>query len=1180
MTADTKSWVGAVLSGGRYEVTGLLGAGGMGFVYRATDRNLACEVVIKAPRPEVAGDAEFAARFNREVRSLVQLTHPHVVKIHDVGTHEGLPFAVLQLLSGGSLRDRARQRGGTLPPGYLKDWLPQVAAALDFIHRQRYVHRDVKPDNILFDAAGNAHLGDFGVVKLLAEAERKKTLLTGLGTVLGTPQYMAPEMLLGKRFDGRIDQYALAVTVYEMLAGRYPFNGASAAAVFEAQVKQTPAPLDELAAVSPALAAAVQRALAKGPDERFADCTAFADAVLRGVTATAAPTTVRRQVPVSPPAGSSALRAPRSGRSEAAPAAETPNRTAARTKPNPTRAATVPGGKRPALAPRWHPAVWLCAGLLGGVVLLGLLAGGVALLRRGTQPPPEAVADIRPAPPNHDDPAKPPERTGAAVPAVQPVAQPPPVAADKPPEQKPQPDKKPEVPDRPPAPSPAPEEKPKPEEKPAPPAGAEPGGEAPRPSPPALPPAAVRGGELPQLRFRKHKQRVAAAAYSPDGRLIVSGAAPRSDGEGSPKDAGPAEVLLWDAATGSVRQRFPAPPSGVWSLAFAPDGRQILAGCRDGSVRLWDAETAQEVHRFTGHKGGASSVCFLPDGHYALSGGFDGKVRLWDTIKGTEARCFRGHTSAVTGMARSSDGRLAASASWDKTVRLWDVRSGEQVRRFEAANSDLATCVAFAPDGRRLLAGYGHKLTPGTPLAEAYRLGPDDGDTGYGGKPVAETWLPPRSFWDGEWLAGNDQCLRLWDTDKGVELLRLPTKGGVVRSVAFAPDGKWALSGDEDCQVCLWDLEAGRLLARDASHVYQTWVLSVAFAPDGRQALSAATDHTVRQWRWADVGNALVGGHNEVAWAVAVSPDGKYILSGGGVFKDGDYRRGTDNVAILWDVETWKPRFRLLGHGDAVRAVAFSADGKQAATAGDDQAICLWDVEIGRKVATWNAVGGKPVGWVHALAFSPDGSKLVSGGGTLIVWDVAKGEGRRFDKQHGSINSVAFSPDGLLVLAGSSDDMAGLWNVATGEEIKRFQEPGARVLAVALAHDGRSMATAGGKQGKGVACLWKLAVAAAGAELSASGAVLHRLEGHTGAVPVVAFAPDDKRLATWSVDGTLRVWDAARGTEVARYRAGGVRGLAFFPDGRRLAACTDDGAVRLWAVPESPAGAEGDKKSP
>jgi WD40 repeat protein len=1305
MATDTKNWVGVVLSGGRYEVTGLLGAGGMGFVYRALDRNLACEVVIKAPRPEVAGDAEFAARFGREIRSLVQLSHPHVVKILDVGSHQGLPFAVMQFLSGGSLRDRARQRGGTLPAGYLKDWLPQVAAALDFVHRQRYVHRDVKPDNILFDAAGNAYLGDFGVVKVLAdEAERKKTLLTGLGTVLGTPQYMAPEMLLGKRFDGRIDQYALAVAVYEVLAGRYPFNGASAADVFEAQVKQTPKPLHELAAVSPALAAAVQRALAKEPDRRFADCASFAEAVLRGVTAIAAPETLRRQAPGLAPAETAALviACPKCGKKlqvptpgkqvqcpfcrttfrtagPAAPAAETPSRTALQTKPSQPRTAVAPGGMespstRTAPVPR-KPSrrrrsrvPLLLAGLLGIAVLLGLAVSGSGLLRLGTEPPPQASADSPPGndgravPPPQHDPWKPPERVREPAQDKKPDPEKPPAPVVPMPQENPKPEEKPEPPDVPQGPvklvqassgkvltapdtpgfsaatlqanddkdeaqqwqlvadgghfkvvsrknrgvldvalksrdegaeifvffdnpvdndhqrwswdGAGPErrlvsklsglvldvsERGKAVQKKADPAArsqlwkvVEVKLVAARPAPeekPPAPPPADQGGEV--RRFREHTQQVGAAAYSPDGRLVVSGDVRWFGPEGPLKDAGPAQVLLWDAATGDVRQRFPAPVTGVLSLAFAPDGSQILAGCRDGSIRLWDAKTAKEVMRFAGHKGGVISVCFSPGGKYILSGGGDFQARIWAAATGTELRCLNGHGSAVEGVAWSPDGRLVATASWDKTVRLWDVRGGVQIRRFEAANSDLPRCVAFSPDGHRLLAGYGSKLAAG------------------------------------KWVPGDDQGLRLWDADKGTELLHLRLDGHIVRSAAFSPDGTRALSGDQDGGLSLWDLGAGKLLLRDTTHGAGTWVSAVAFAPDGNRALSAGSDQTVRLWHWPNMGKAvadrprpaledveipegLLEAHKEMVFAVAVSPDGKYLLSGGGgVLKDNKYQPGKENLAILWDLKTEKPKFRLEGHTDSVRAVAFAPNGKRAATAGEDQKICLWDVETGRKVSTWTTAGGQRPGSVHALAFSPDGRSLVSGGAALTLWNVATGKGDRFERQPGFISGVAFARDGQLVLSGAGDGTTRLWNTATGKELRQIPQGNGSVEAVAWSHDGRSVATGlAGAREEDAARLWGVVVAAAGNSVATSVTLLRHLQGHTAGADAVAFSPDDKLLATGSMDGTVRVWDATWGKEVARYKHTlGVRGVAFFPDGKRLVACDDDGKVRIWPLP-------------
>ena len=288
MTRARDDWVGKVLSGGRYRVDAKLGEGGMGAVYRAWDHNLEADVVVKVPRRALLDDAEAVTRFDREVRALVQLAHPHVVRVADVGRHEDLPFAVMQYLPGGSLEDRAElgPDGKALPvdPAELAGWLPAVAGALDFVHARGFLHRDVKPANLLFDAHGNAYLGDFGVTKALAEvagAGGSRAGLTGTGLVLGTPEYLAPELVLGEPADGRADQYALAITLYEQLCGRRPFESETPTAVLVLQTTKAPDPLDALRpGLGRALSAAILKALAKDPTDRFPSCAAFSDAVL------------------------------------------------------------------------------------------------------------------------------------------------------------------------------------------------------------------------------------------------------------------------------------------------------------------------------------------------------------------------------------------------------------------------------------------------------------------------------------------------------------------------------------------------------------------------------------------------------------------------------------------------------------------------------------------------------------------------------------------------------------------------------------------------------------------------------------------------------------------------------------------------------------------------------------
>jgi serine/threonine-protein kinase len=309
MAVKDASWVGLKIAR-RYQVSEILGRGGMGYIYKAHDEREGREVVLKVPRPRAADQAEFAGRFRREIRSLWNLAHPNIVRVLDVGEHDGLPFAVLEYLSGGNLSVRRRAPGpqfGAWPPDQLLAWLADVAAALDFIHTQHYVHRDVKPDNILFDGQGRAYLSDFGVVKVLAGPvpDKTQTVVTMSGMVVGTPKYMAPEVIMAQYYDGRADQYALAITVYEWLSGRPPLDGPTPTAVMMEHVRQPPPPLHDILPAMPRKASAVvQRGMAKNPEHRFPDCIAFTRALMSALgTATAAP----------PPAPRPAAPAPRAG---------------------------------------------------------------------------------------------------------------------------------------------------------------------------------------------------------------------------------------------------------------------------------------------------------------------------------------------------------------------------------------------------------------------------------------------------------------------------------------------------------------------------------------------------------------------------------------------------------------------------------------------------------------------------------------------------------------------------------------------------------------------------------------------------------------------------------------------------------------------------------------------------
>jgi serine/threonine protein kinase len=290
--AETVDWTGYEVAGNRYQITHKMGEGGMASVYHACDRRLRTEVVIKVPHSRMLAIPEFAARFTREVRAMLEVSHPHVVRVLDVGVHEDLPFAILQYLPSGSLEDRLRPEGvfeskgvqddsGWSPAelNLVPDWITKIASALDYLHSKGLIHRDVKPGNIMFDETGNPFLSDFGIVKVLGDLSSTpdSECLTTFGSVLGTIRFMAPEVLAGLNYDGRADQFALAVSAYLAWSGKYPFQGNSPVTMLYQQSLGGARPIHEVRReLTPAVSEVLARALAREPNARYKTCGEFA----------------------------------------------------------------------------------------------------------------------------------------------------------------------------------------------------------------------------------------------------------------------------------------------------------------------------------------------------------------------------------------------------------------------------------------------------------------------------------------------------------------------------------------------------------------------------------------------------------------------------------------------------------------------------------------------------------------------------------------------------------------------------------------------------------------------------------------------------------------------------------------------------------------------------------------
>jgi serine/threonine-protein kinase len=256
----------------------------MATVYLAEDRKHGRPVAIKVLHPDLAASVG-AERFLREIRIAARLAHPHVLPLIDSGESGGYLYYVAPFVADGSLRQRL-DREGPLPPGEALRILQEVGSALDYAHRQGFVHRDVKPENILF-ADGHAVLADFGIARACCASGQEP--VTEIGLVLGTPEYMSPEQAAGEQNLGSAsDTYSLACVAYEMLAGEPPLAGDSARVTMSKQVTEIPRPVRMLRPEVPAgLERTLARALAKDPDERFPSVAEFVAALAAGETAAA-----------------------------------------------------------------------------------------------------------------------------------------------------------------------------------------------------------------------------------------------------------------------------------------------------------------------------------------------------------------------------------------------------------------------------------------------------------------------------------------------------------------------------------------------------------------------------------------------------------------------------------------------------------------------------------------------------------------------------------------------------------------------------------------------------------------------------------------------------------------------------------------------------------------------------
>ena len=1006
-----------------YEISAVLGRGGMGVVYLARQDELNRFVALKTLLLDSNVDGSHAERFRAEAETVGQLQHPNIIQVYEIGSHNGQPFFSLELVDGGSLTERTSTPQGSRSSAKL---VSVLASAIHDVHLKGIIHRDLKPSNILVTDDGTPKITDFGLAKWL-EADSS---FTKTGELMGTPSYMAPEQARGEvdRIGPSTDVFALGAILYELLTGRPPFRGETSWDTISQVLDQDPVPPRALQPrVEQDLETICLKCLHKAPGSRYTSALELADDLNRYI----------RREPIKAKRTGWAGRASRwCDRNRALAASLIVSTTAI--------IALVIAGFWSVMSERdrfqqerdraeslladlaWNHGMDLCE--------QGDVGYGMHWLVRALELTPtdnlgmdwtiranlgawqNELSHLTEVLPNGPD-----QRvTGLGIAKGNDMV----VAMCR--------------------------------------------------------PTTGSGSSMCRVwsirgngkHVAQERRDVVGFGQSPDGRIVGLGfqdgrfelwdvtdlrflGSAKSeeattittvafDGSGNTMATGQKNVRLWDVATLTVK-KGPLEHDGIVTrLALSSEGKSILTVTDNGAtLRLWNATAAKLVGAWN-HDRPIMQLGFSPDGTKAFAVELGGVVTILDVPAGTLIGSQIRHPGA--GVARCSfspDGSLIATGGGDNIVRLWDARTGEPrdtTFQHRGAVSDLE----FSPDGRLLLVGSSDRTAR---LWETRT-----------GNPVGSRIKHPHHVQavafstDGSQFATAclDGAIRVWNVPRGATAGRILEHDHTVWDVAASDDGETiATVSGESLQpgvIRVWKGDSSDYLSIQLDSMTKT----IALSPNGRTVAAGSWNGTVRIY---DTRSGLQKGNTiqqpGAVYEIAFNRDGSLLLTA----------IESEAFARLWDMRSGKPVGKLHHASDAIRDSQFSLDGSLVLTGGYDQTIRLWNVND-------RSAHGSPMphqGAVGAVALSYDGTLAAAGNDFQVaqMWTTAEQKKHGPVLQHeGTVRAVAFSPDSNLLLTGSLDSTARLWATATAKRIGPPFRHDAEIEAAIFQADGGTVVTA------------------------------------------------------------------------------------------------------------------------